>query len=1266
MFGNDADLLFSRKKLPKRRSISDNWKTLAVADSGKISRNSRGRLRSMRQIGNVGLSPPQKRNGPYDHRAHHHKGLTLSARAEAQIAIKGRPKSAAKEPDPNLTQLTPLIEEVAKNEKRYPEEAFQAQTCVAWLFWSIQDPGRVLSNLPKSIPSFLRDLESQDRIPSRWTKLCAIRSVCIEASILEASKQTSRAVQAYQSILPYLDDHLEAKALGEEYRDWTEQLLINFCLATCVLISERFDERVMNDALHAFRAWMKFWGGKPEGDLSPKSPFLPKAKLLRRIIWRRYHELLARVLQYGGVAQGNDARDTRASFSYSKVQQIRELRRVQSVYEAFIMQEVQYPKADEEDTEVEEWVQEVMGIWYVLYSDEWTDSDLGEGGRDGLTRETLEKLYRATTKTFHSVLIIRHQSTLYYALAEFSMALHTFNTYFDLVFRAKKRLAKSGKEQYSLDKDETILLAIVEAIRMLSAYGTLAEAQRAVELAETLEEWLSEQIPAFPNSATQDAAARSAIASGASAKKEIAPPVRLVVSGSMVSTALCAMGVAKATLASLTLDAGARNGLQDRAVALLKHALSAELGDNDRPEALYALSLLLAEQRDLNGSTAAAKLCLQITSSGKYQSFGPLIPLQVRRSVEEVKAPLASWHLLSLQLTARSLFDMSLDSTEAAINQETPDDSFETPDERSISSRNDTSNGRSSVLDDCPVQLKPNTKLNDLRDTEIDALLRLKMTQLTLVELCDGADVAVNMSGELLNLHNRCYEASHQPSNLQPETQTKSLPRSSSLRSIRGSLFGKKKAARKGIPSESYAAANGLSSLTKIDEDGTQSNPRIHVTHPSVGSTDYQEEKRNGSSNGHGHAGSISKLKQVASLRRHDRINGTSSPKLKRPDSKAGQESRHEMAVISPQPSIRSEGRAAMAPPAVNHALTPSQVGVALSADGDVDETSVTDFGETGSHVSPNSSMSAALANNSPSRPRLGRYYVRPEPRLSTMASKRRTQELLVEIWLFIAGLYRRADLLQDAEDALRQAQQTASEMELEVSKTAAGYDAFSQPAWGRAKTIERLFADILTERGQLAHSREALLEAYGLYEEALTRFPDHPCAIVLLSNILLDFYEEKIFSLYPSEWDPTPDPPLLRSPSSTSVPTPTPGSAADSKPPNPTSTLLLAPPLAPLSSSPSQLQPATSSPPPLNAHAAPEPQDRIAARDRAFGLLSMLTKRGTGWNDSEAWMALARAYELSGQADKAREALWWVVELEGARPLREWSIVARTGYVLA
>lgn len=73
---------------------------------------------------------------------------------------------------------------------------------------------------------------------------------------------------------------------------------------------------------------------------------------------------------------------------------------------------------------------------------------------------------------------------------------------------------------------------------------------------------------------------------------------------------------------------------------------------------------------------------------------------------------------------------------------------------------------------------------------------------------------------------------------------------------------------------------------------------------------------------------------------------------------------------------------------------------------------------------------------------------------------------------------------------------------------------------------------------------------------------------------------------------------------------------------------------------------------------------DRLAARDRAFGLLTTLTKLGTGWNYSEAWFALARAYEEGGQPDKAREVLWWCVELEEGRAVRDWG-VASGGHTL-
>jgi len=79
----------------------------------------------------------------------------------------------------------------------------------------------------------------------------------------------------------------------------------------------------------------------------------------------------------------------------------------------------------------------------------------------------------------------------------------------------------------------------------------------------------------------------------------------------------------------------------------------------------------------------------------------------------------------------------------------------------------------------------------------------------------------------------------------------------------------------------------------------------------------------------------------------------------------------------------------------------------------------------------------------------------------------------------------------------------------------------------------------------------------------------------------------------------------------------------------------------------------------------SPEELNRVAARDRAYGLLSRLTKLGSGWDNSEAWFALARAYEEGGQIDKAKQVLWWCIELEDNRPLRDWNKVAVGGYVL-
>jgi hypothetical protein len=90
-----------------------------------------------------------------------------------------------------------------------------------------------------------------------------------------------------------------------------------------------------------------------------------------------------------------------------------------------------------------------------------------------------------------------------------------------------------------------------------------------------------------------------------------------------------------------------------------------------------------------------------------------------------------------------------------------------------------------------------------------------------------------------------------------------------------------------------------------------------------------------------------------------------------------------------------------------------------------------------------------------------------------------------------------------------------------------------------------------------------------------------------------------------------------------------------------------------------------TSHTPSVENQLSPPELTRLAARDRAFGLLSTLTKLGPGWDYSEAWYGLARAYEESGEIEKTKEVLWWCVELEDTHPVRSWTSVTTSGFVL-
>ena len=261
-----------------------------------------------------------------------------------------------------------------------------------------------------------------------------------------------------------------------------------------------------------------------------------------------------------------------------------------------------------------------------------------------------------------------------------------------------------------------------------------------------------------------------------------------------------------------------------------------------------------------------------------------------------------------------------------------------------------------------------------------------------------------------------------------------------------------------------------------------------------------------------------------------------------------------------------------------------------------------------------------------------------PSPRFPRTAEQIHAHGVLVKVWLLVAGLYRRASLFEDSKEACDEASESAAKIEDLVATQQSSADAFADPGWGGGKSSNEVWGDVHSEKAYLSLTKGMPHEAIKDFEEALTSSLDHPRATVGLSNILLDIFEQKI----PNE-------------------PPRPGLDL-----GPVEKLGL--PLNNLTENlkaPSIQDGQAASRAGDELRKTPENLNRLAARDRAYGLLSNLTRLGSSWDDSEAWYALARAHECSGQMEKAKEVLWWCVELEDRRPVRHWRNIGTGSYIL-
>ena len=99
-----------------------------------------------------------------------------------------------------------------------------------------------------------------------------------------------------------------------------------------------------------------------------------------RWVWKAYYEALSILLQ-----------DRILHPLFNKRSEMRtELFKAQAAYEATLMRDLTFPKANQVNAEIETWVDRVIANWRILLEPPWQNDDLGPGGKAAVGKGILE------------------------------------------------------------------------------------------------------------------------------------------------------------------------------------------------------------------------------------------------------------------------------------------------------------------------------------------------------------------------------------------------------------------------------------------------------------------------------------------------------------------------------------------------------------------------------------------------------------------------------------------------------------------------------------------------------------------------------------------------------------------------------------------------------------------------------------------------------------------------------------------------------------
>lgn len=966
------------------------------------------------------------------------KGLAAVGTAEADIALivyganqGSRPTTPASPriSDERITNaiasLTPYLGQEKSSGKMSEDDSFMVRVTIAACYFLAEQWQQVKQTLTKDEWSHVL------RTPSSGISPTTRLSIFMAALLLGVSQLRSgakeEATETFQGALPYMTESEQVILQHKELHRWAARLSTQLCLLAAGLPQEKLSIKTMNDTLLEYRSWSVFSSNAP----AEASPLLSATSN-----WDAYHRLVSDILRSNIVYSGPSraplalakASMPRRLLTSMRIRQFAELQSVERAYEQHLMRTTSFPKANRSNTNVEIFVDRALTNWRIITSSEWANADLGEGGKLAYSRNVLEVLYRAASKTFHSTPILRHLFSVHAQLGEFELAIRAFDAYTEIVTKGKARAEKTGKHEVGLDDDDMVLRTAAEAVKVLCLYGENNEAEKAYEIGQLISTWLRQRRPRSSSSATAKNFDPALAAEKVMAETFSTPSAR--------AAAYRAIGQSEATWARYAFDSLNRQELQDRALDNLRRSISISSSEGVDLETSYMLAYLLAEKRQ---TKAALETLRDALASDQIFTPTRILANPAEERFQDRRRRFHLMHLFVLLLSARGEHDAAYSLCEVTIEQ-LVDAARSCSEAESFDNADGGDGDRHSR--DLP------TRMTDyLEDAEKEAFLQMKITEIELLVLLDNSPYISAKRQELVKMYEQLFGNPASPEEHKSNAaNVNSLPKSraGTIKSFRHSVFGRPKPARRSFDSSTFEQPPAPNAGT-TNQQTPLPNP------PSVTVTDTDGEKGGEED----HRGKMSKLSM--SIRRGKQRH---THDLRKMASEELLSDRRAFSDPPPVPSLsnglggRSVSNADLPahtidnPRSVSGASTDESAGPTVVDDSDRHHANGIDSGD-----GPSQELRIVEPTQLPTRV--------PPPMFSRLARSTHYISVLVEVWLFVSELYMREDLTKDAAAAIDEAEKLVEVLKNDAAAVESSGRAWIRRGWGLGKSIARLLGDI-------------------------------------------------------------------------------------------------------------------------------------------------------------------------------------------------------------